>query len=84
MSRSDSELSDLERLSDWSSSESDEESDSNRRNYKTRVDHFSILDNNEFQIRFRLDKPSVQSLLVEIYPHLRVKGARYVFLKLPL
>lgn len=81
MSRSDSEFeSDLEMLSDWEDTESDEEHGINRRNYKMRVDHFNILDPYEFQLRFRLDKTSVQRLLNEIYPHIRVKRARYVLL----
>ncbi|XP_026319164.1 putative nuclease HARBI1 [Hyposmocoma kahamanoa] len=73
MSSSDS-LSDLEGLSDWSTSDSDEES--NRRSYKVRVDHFNTLDFYEFQVRFRLDKTSVQQLLDEIYPYLTVKSTR--------
>lgn len=58
MSRLDIIIGDLERLSDWSNSESDEESNSNRRDFKTRI-----------ELQFRLDKPCVHSLLVKIYPH---------------
>lgn len=72
--------SDLEMLSDWSDTDSEEERGINHRQYQTRVDHYNSLDCYEFQVRFRLDKPSVQQLLVEIYPNLRVKGARYVII----
>lgn len=47
---------------------------------KTRVNFMSILDDAEFKIRFRLDKPAVQELLNEIHPHLRVTGSRLVFM----
>lgn len=57
-------------------SDSDSDQIHARRNYKTRIDHFNTLDNSEFLIRFRLSKESVQSLLFEIYPYIRVKGTR--------
>lgn len=61
---------------------SDDSSDDTRSNrvYKTRINYYSELDNQEFQLRFRLDKQSVQLLLGEIYPFLKVKGTRLVFL----
>ncbi|XP_062531762.1 putative nuclease HARBI1 isoform X2 [Bombyx mori] len=57
---------------------SDDSSDDTRSNrvYKTRINYYSELDNQEFQLRFRLDKQSVQLLLGEIYPFLKVKGTR--------
>ncbi|XP_026738240.1 putative nuclease HARBI1 [Trichoplusia ni] len=57
---------------------SDEDTDQEvgLRIYKQRIDYFSVLDNQEFQLRFRLDKPAVEQLLSEIYPNLRVKGRR--------
>ncbi|XP_028034064.1 uncharacterized protein LOC114245939 isoform X2 [Bombyx mandarina] len=52
---------------------SDDSSDDTRSNrvYKTRINYYSELDNQEFQLRFRLDKQSVQLLLGEIYPFLK-------------
>lgn len=68
--------SDRDIISLFSDEDTDEEV--GRRIYKQRVDYFSVLDCQEFQLRFRLDKPAVEQLLSEIYPYLRVKGRRFV------
>ncbi|XP_069360188.1 putative nuclease HARBI1 [Maniola hyperantus] len=79
---SDSDSSDLEMLlalSDWD--ESDDSSDGEAevappvRVYKKRI-NYKTLEAHEFLLRFRLDKTQVESLLGEIYPHLRVTGSR--------
>ncbi|CAH2092639.1 unnamed protein product [Euphydryas editha] len=66
-------------MSDWSESDSDSDENTAPRQYKERVDYTTTLNSVEFQMRFRLDKASVEQLehlLVEIMPHLRVKGTR--------
>ncbi|CAH2106033.1 unnamed protein product [Euphydryas editha] len=63
-------------MSDWSESDSDSDENTAPRQYKERVDYTTTLNSVEFQMRFRLDKASVEHLLVEIMPHLRVKGTR--------
>ncbi|RVE50717.1 hypothetical protein evm_004627 [Chilo suppressalis] len=73
MSSSDSDMEVLNIISDSSETEEDSRRD---RVYKERVDYLTTLDSYKFQVRFRLDKGSVEDLLLEIYPHLRVTGRR--------
>lgn len=79
MSSSESDVDMLNLLSDRDAESSDEYGVRDRV-YKQRVDYLSTLDSAEFQLRFRLDKQSVQQLLFEIYPHMRVTGNRLVLL----
>ncbi|CAH2100746.1 unnamed protein product [Euphydryas editha] len=62
-------------MSDWGESDSNSDENTAPRQYKERVDYTTTLNSVEFQMRFRLDKASVEHLLVEM-PHLRVKGTR--------
>ncbi|CAG4958262.1 unnamed protein product [Colias eurytheme] len=75
MSSSDSDREVFHIISNYS--DIDSEDDSGReRVYRERVDFFATLESYEFQVRFRLDKESVAQLLLEIYPDIRIKGAR--------
>ncbi|CAH2101374.1 unnamed protein product [Euphydryas editha] len=76
MSSSESDLEILYTMSDWSESDSDSNENTASRQYKERVDCTTTLNSVEFQMRFRLDKASVEHLLVEIMAHSRVKGTR--------
>ncbi|CAH2230139.1 jg12489 [Pararge aegeria aegeria] len=76
---SDSDSSDLEilfALSDWDDSDDSRDDEIALVRYKNRVNYTKTLDAHEFLLRFRLDKTQVESLLGEIYPHLRESGAR--------
>lgn len=76
---SSSSCSDREVLGNLTdSSDTDAEEINRRRVFKERVDYLASLDSYEFQVRFRLDKESFEQLLNEIYPHLRIIGARLV------
>lgn len=75
MLSSDSD-SDLEILNILSSDSDSDESYTFRKPKKTRIDYISILDSNDFQLKFRLDKETVEEVLLEIQPLLPVSGPR--------
>lgn len=70
---SESDLENLNNLSDWNDSE---EESVITRNYRRRIDYTVSLDSSEFKIRFRIDKTAVDPLLCEILPYLRVTSTR--------
>lgn len=78
-SDSDSDLEVVAQLSEWDSSDSEQERAVSSKTFQ-RINFMASLTDAEFTFRFRINKASVESVLNEIMPYIKVKSRRYVFL----
>lgn len=74
-SDSDSDLEVLAQLSDWDSSDSEQERAVSSKTFR-RINFMASLTDAEFIFRFRMNKASVESVLNEIMPYIKVKSRR--------
>ncbi|XP_045494080.1 putative nuclease HARBI1 [Colias croceus] len=74
-SDSDSDLELLAQLSDWDSSDSEQERAVSSKTFR-RINFMASLTDAEFTFRFRMNKASVESVFNEIMPYIKVKSRR--------
>lgn len=74
-SDSDCDLEEYAQLSDWDNGDSDQEQPVSSKTFR-RINFMASLTDAEFTFRFRMNKTSVESVLNEIMPFIKVKSKR--------